>query len=70
MARGNTVTERAQRLRNLAARAENIARLALLADETLARARQDVVTLAGAARLLAGQLEAEAAAPIANGGAR
>jgi hypothetical protein len=65
----NTVSERVQRLRDLAARAENIAALALVADETLAKARQDVLTLASAARGLAAQLEAEALAPSTNGGA-
>lgn len=68
MARGNTVSERAQRLRDLAAGAENIAHLALLADEALAKTRHDLVTLASAARTLAGKLEAEAMAP-SNGGA-
>lgn len=69
MARGSTVPERAQRLRDLAARAENIAALALVADEALARARQDVVMLASAARSIAASLEAEALAPSTNGGA-
>jgi hypothetical protein len=69
MARGNTVSERPQRLRDLAARAENIAALALVADETLAKARQDVVALASAARMLAAKLETEALTPATNGGA-
>jgi hypothetical protein len=56
-------------LRDLAARAENIANLALVADDALARARHDVVTLASAARSLAAKLEAEAATLGTNGGA-
>jgi len=60
MARGSTVPERAQRLRDLAASAENLVNLAAVADETLARARLDIMALAGAARALAGRLEREA----------
>jgi hypothetical protein len=57
-------------MRDLAASAENIANLALIADETLAKARQDVVALASAARTLATKLEAEALTPATNGGAQ
>jgi hypothetical protein len=69
MARGTTVSDRARRLRDLAAGAENIAASALVADEVLAKARHDVLTLATAARSLAAKLETEALAPSTNGGA-
>lgn len=60
MAHGVSVSERAQRLRDLAARAENLSALAGVIDETLDRARRDLLALAGAARGLAGRLEREA----------
>jgi hypothetical protein len=60
MTRGKSVSERAQRLRDLADSAENIASLAVVADETLAKARRDVLALAGAARRIAEQLTAAA----------
>jgi hypothetical protein len=60
MTRGKSVSDRAQRLRDLADSAENIASLAVVADETLAKARRDVLALAGAARRIAEQLTAAA----------
>jgi hypothetical protein len=60
MAHGESVSEKAQRLRDLAASAENIASLAVVADQTLAKARADVLALAGAARRIAHRLEREA----------
>lgn len=53
---------RAQRLRDLAAGAENLVSLAALADETLTKARLDLLALSGAARQLASRLELEAEA--------
>ncbi len=47
---------KAARLRDLAASCENIAALAVVADENLAAARRDVMALAGAARRVAEQL--------------
>ena len=67
MARGRTVTTRAARLLDLASSAENIGDLALVADQTLAKARADLLTLAGAARKLADRLTAEA---NSNGGTK
>lgn len=58
--KGGSVVERAQRLRDLAANAENLVSLAGVIDETLTRARLDLLALAGAARGLAGRLEREA----------
>jgi hypothetical protein len=61
MAKGtNSTGARAQRVRDLAASADNIAAAAIVADETLAKARRDVLALAGAARKLAERLEREA----------
>lgn len=59
MNQGNDIT-RAQRLRDLSASAENLVALAAIADETLTKARLDLLALSGAARRLAGQLEREA----------
>lgn len=55
MTHGDSVSK-AARLRDLAASCENIAAAAVLADESLAKARQDVLALAGAARRIADQL--------------
>ena len=60
MAHGKSVPERAQRLRDLAASAENLAGLAGVIDETIDKARRDLLALAGAARGLVGRLEREA----------
>ncbi len=60
MAPEKSVSERARRLRDLATSAENIAALAVVADETLARARVDVLALAAAARRVAERLDREA----------
>lgn len=60
MAHGESVSERAQRLRDLAASAENLVALAGLLDEALDKARRDLMALAGAARVLAGRLDREA----------
>lgn len=60
MATNDSVVARAQRLRDLAGSAENLASLAGLIDATLDRARLDLMTLAGAARTLAARLEREA----------
>lgn len=51
---------RAQRLREQAEKAENIASLARLVDATLVRASGDLLALASAAKQLAAQLEAHA----------
>lgn len=60
MAPSGSVSERAQRLRDLAASAENLSALAGVIDETLDRARRDLLALAGAARGLASRVEREA----------
>lgn len=60
MNRGSDTTgapKRVQELRDLAASAENLVALAAVADETLAKARFDLLALSGAARRLAGELE-------------
>lgn len=51
---------RAARIRVLAESAESIAAAAVVADERLAHARQDILKLASAARRLAERLEREA----------
>ena len=60
MARGSTLPDRAQRLRDLAGSAENIAALAVVADDSLGRARRDLLALAAAGRMLAERLKREA----------
>ena len=60
MARKNSISDRAQRLRQLAASAEKIGDKAMAADETLAKMRHDLLTLVSAARALADKLNAEA----------
>jgi hypothetical protein len=57
MAPNGSVSERSQRLRNLAGSAENLAGMAGVIDQTLDNARRDLLALAGAARTLAGSLE-------------
>lgn len=63
MNQGNDTTgapTRADRLRQLAGQAENLAALAGLADAQLTRALNDLATLARAARMLATALECDA----------
>jgi hypothetical protein len=61
MARNNGILDtRAERLRDLASGAENLVILAGVVDETLAKARLDLLALSGAARQLATRLEREA----------
>jgi hypothetical protein len=60
MAHGTSVSERAQRLRDLAGSAENLVSLASVVDETLTKARLDLLALSGAARQMATRLEREA----------
>jgi hypothetical protein len=67
MAPARSVSERAQRLRDLAESAENVVSLAAVTDQTLTKARLDLLALSGAARRLAANLEAEALT-LSNGG--
>jgi hypothetical protein len=61
MAPRKSVVDRAQRLRALAADAEKVGDLAMVADQRIATVRHDLLTLANAARKLADKLTVEAA---------